>query len=278
VVHQPRRVYYYYPDPCPVYYYPYPGSHSFRRGYFWGVTTAFTIGWASDRLRVYHPSYTGHPYYGRHYWNRWWYRRPSITVYNNLYINHYRNLAARRYSHGDYWRPSGRTRLRYTDQRITRNRYYGNRAQEVADRRVYPNNSRHTVRRESTRDNVIRRQSRRSDEHRRPRQRSRSERNAPDERRMVQIARSDAQRREQRRGPDRQARQRDRQPPPARQSRQRDRQPPPVHQSRQRDRQPAPVRESRNRTPQRDAERESRAKRSEGSRSQRKRGGRRRHN
>ena len=151
VVRQPRRVYYYYPEPCPVYYYPYPDSYSFRRGYFWGVTTAFTIGWASDRLRVYHPSYSGHPYYGRHYWNRWYYRRPSITVYNNIYINNRRDLASRRYTYGDYWRPSRHTRLRYSDQRITRTRGYDSRRRTVTNRTVVRDNTRTTVRRQTTR-------------------------------------------------------------------------------------------------------------------------------
>ena len=64
VVRQPRPVYYYYPRPCPVYYYPYPDWYTFNRGYFWGVTTAFSIGWASDSLSVFHHSYRGHPYYG----------------------------------------------------------------------------------------------------------------------------------------------------------------------------------------------------------------------
>ncbi len=122
VVYQPRRVYYYYPDPCPVYYYPYPSYYSFnsgfRSGYFWGVTTAYTIGWNHSHLRVFHHSYRGHPYYGRSYWDRWWYRRPSISIYNNYYVRNYNNY--NRYSYGDHWRSNRNYRLRYTDQRITR--------------------------------------------------------------------------------------------------------------------------------------------------------------
>ena len=57
VVYQPRPVYYYYPRSYPVYYYPYSSAYEFDRGYFWGVTTAFTIGWMSDSLHVYHHSY-----------------------------------------------------------------------------------------------------------------------------------------------------------------------------------------------------------------------------
>lgn len=102
VYYQPEPVYYYYPRPYPVYYYPYASNYSFRYGYFWGVTTAFTMGWYTDSLHVYHHSYYGHPYYGHTYWNHWYYRRPSINVYNNYYVNHGYGHGDR-YSHGDRW-------------------------------------------------------------------------------------------------------------------------------------------------------------------------------
>ena len=124
VVYQPRTVYHYYPRPYPVYYYPYPSWHSFHSGFFWGVTTAYTIGWRSDRVHVYHHSYLGHPYYGRSYWDRWWYRRPSIHVHNSIYINRYNYTRTHRYRHGDYWRPRYHRRYYTSNQRITRNRYY----------------------------------------------------------------------------------------------------------------------------------------------------------
>ncbi|MDH3439302.1 MAG: DUF3300 domain-containing protein [Gammaproteobacteria bacterium] len=107
VVYQPRRVYYYYPDPYPVYYYPYPTGYRFRSGYFWGVTTAFSIGWSNHYLHVYHPSYWGHPYYGRYYYGHY-YRRPSITIYNNWYVNNSYRTPRYRYRDGDYWRPRNR--------------------------------------------------------------------------------------------------------------------------------------------------------------------------
>ena len=104
VVHyQPRPVYYYYPRPCPVYYYPYASDYHFNRGYFWGVTTAFTIGWFSDSLFVRHHSYRGHPYYGRHYWDNWYYRRPSIAIYNDYYGGNTR-ITVNRHANGDRWR------------------------------------------------------------------------------------------------------------------------------------------------------------------------------
>lgn len=124
VVYQPRTVYHYYPRPYPVYYYPYPSWHSFHSGFFWGVTTAYTIGWRSDRVHVYHHSYLGHPYYGRSYWDRWWYRRPSIHVHNSIYVNRYNYTRTHRYRHGDYWRPRYHRRYYTSNQRITHNRYY----------------------------------------------------------------------------------------------------------------------------------------------------------
>jgi len=104
VVHyQPRPAYYYHPRPYPVYYYPYAANHYFDRGFFWGVTTAFSIGWYTDSLHVYHHSYRGHPYYGRTYWNDGWYRQPSINVYNTSYVNN-TNVVVNRHSNGDQWR------------------------------------------------------------------------------------------------------------------------------------------------------------------------------
>jgi len=176
VVYQPTPVYHYYPAPRPVYYYPYPTSHAFDRGYFWGVTTAFTIGWASDRVRVYHVSYDGHPYYGRYYHDRWWYRRPPISVHRSIYIDNSVRVSHRHRGRGDYWRPSRHTRLRYSDQRISRSRYFQERRPRVRrttvhrsydarrkDRILPPNHTpnRHTIRPDRKRD-VMRDQRRRS--------------------------------------------------------------------------------------------------------------------
>ncbi len=124
VVYQPRPVYYYYPRPYPVYYYPYPSSYAFDRGYFWGVTTAFSIGWYTDSLNVFHHSYYGHPYYGRSYWDRWWYRRPTINIYNHHYVGGNTTVTVNHYNRGDRWRPRGDRREYLSDRRITRNRTY----------------------------------------------------------------------------------------------------------------------------------------------------------
>jgi len=123
VVYQPRPVYYYYPRPYPVYYYPYSSSHAFNRGYFWGVTTAFTIGWYSDSLNVFHHSYHGHPYYGHSYWDRWWYRRPTINIYSNNYVGRNTTVTVNHYNRGDRWRPRHDRRDFVSDRRITRNRH-----------------------------------------------------------------------------------------------------------------------------------------------------------
>jgi len=126
VVYQPRPVYNYYPTAYPVYYYPYPDHHAFNRGFFWGVTTAYTLGWMTDSVHVLHHSYHGHPYYGRSYWNGWSYRRPSVHVYNNYYTGSSRTVSRYRYSRGDYWRPRHDSRRRLSNQRIARSNYYAN--------------------------------------------------------------------------------------------------------------------------------------------------------
>lgn len=141
IVHQPRRVYYYYPDPYPVYYYPYPVGYRFRSGYFWGVTTAFSIGWSNHYLHVYHPSYWGHPYYGRYYYGHY-YRRPSITIYNNWYVNNNHRAPRYRYRDGDYWRPRHRAGSRPVETRV---RNYYNPPDSRRSSRNYTSSSRTRV-------------------------------------------------------------------------------------------------------------------------------------
>lgn len=132
VYRQPYRAYYYYPTAYPVYYYPYPSSYAFHRGYFWGVTTAFAIGWHSDHVRVFHHSYRGHPYYGRSYWDRWWYRRPTIHVHNHIYVGERHRSRADHYVRGDRWRPSRRLHVRHAERdTYTRSRGYYNRNIDV---------------------------------------------------------------------------------------------------------------------------------------------------
>src|SRR5690606_14280021 len=73
----------YYPRPYPVYYYPYPAGHSFWSGYFWGVTTAFVVGWHSHHLHAHHHLHVGHPYYRHRYYDPFYVRRSiSINIVN----------------------------------------------------------------------------------------------------------------------------------------------------------------------------------------------------
>jgi hypothetical protein len=122
LVSQVRPVYHYYPRAYPVYYYPYPYGHSFTTRNFWGVTTAFRIGWATDYLRVHHRSYWGHPYYGRRY-HAYNYRSPSIKVYNDTYVNHRSRRSSSRERDGDYWSPRGDRRARPANYRSTTQSY-----------------------------------------------------------------------------------------------------------------------------------------------------------
>jgi hypothetical protein len=130
VIYQPRPVYFYHPRPYPVYYYPYPSYYAFdnhfHHNYFWGVTTAFSIGWHSYHLNTYHHSFYGHPYYGHSYRDNWWYRRPDIHIYNNTYVRNNLNANYNRYGKGDRWQPNVRRTVRASDQRVTRTRYYPN--------------------------------------------------------------------------------------------------------------------------------------------------------
>ncbi len=129
VVYQSRPVYHYYPRAYPVYYYPYPYGHSFTSGYFWGVTTAFSIGWLTDHLHVYHHSYWGHPYYGHNYHNHHYYRRSSLSHYSHYYVNNSYSHWNYRYRDGDYWRPQHRSGSRpgYDQQRA---HYYRDRTRD----------------------------------------------------------------------------------------------------------------------------------------------------
>lgn len=132
VVYQPRRVYYYHPYAYPVYYYPYPVGYSFASGYFWGVTTAFTIGWRNHCVNVYHPSYWGHPYYGRHYYGHY-FRRPSISVFNRWYAHNSYKQSSQRYRDGDRWRPRQQSGARPLNQRV---RNYHNPPDERSRQRI----------------------------------------------------------------------------------------------------------------------------------------------
>ena len=96
VVYQSAPVYHYYPWAYPVYCYPYPYGYSFSTGFFWGVTTAFTIGWHSHYVHAYPFHHYGHPYYGHYYHNPYYVRHG---------VNH--NVSISR--EGYVWEPGSRS-------------------------------------------------------------------------------------------------------------------------------------------------------------------------
>jgi hypothetical protein len=158
VVYQSRPVYYYYPRAYPVYYYPYPNGYAFRSGYFWGVTTAFTLGWVTDSVHVVHHSYHGHPYYGHRYWDGWWYRRPTVHVHNHYYGTTHYSTYQHRYARGDHWRPRYESRRRLSNQRITRSTYYASRDRRtstVTNFTTVSTSRRQTTTRSDRRSNVL---------------------------------------------------------------------------------------------------------------------------
>lgn len=104
VVVQRLPVYHYYPYAYPVYYYPYPYGYSFSAGYFWGVTTAFTIGWHSHYIHQHHYYYPSHPYYSHHYYPRHYTRYYPPARHPVRPAPYRANYDARdRYSGGDRW-------------------------------------------------------------------------------------------------------------------------------------------------------------------------------
>ena len=110
VVYQSYPVYYYYPEPYPVYYYPYPLGHHFSSGFFWGITTAFTIGWHSHHLSVHRWDYYSHPYYGHTYHHgHHYYHGPSHHDSGHRYARNGRHHDGHHGGHhGDRWQPGGR--------------------------------------------------------------------------------------------------------------------------------------------------------------------------
>jgi len=83
VVYQPEPVYSYYPWAYPVYYYPYPVGYRFSTGFFWGVTSYFSIGWHSHLLHVRYWGHDDFPYFGWNYYAPY-YTRNYINVNINV--------------------------------------------------------------------------------------------------------------------------------------------------------------------------------------------------
>ena len=88
IVYQPRPVYRYYPVAYPVYYYPYEPDYRFRARSFWGLQSAFYVGWDMHCINVFPYDYYRHPYYGStFYFDFYWdnYRQPYS--YRNRYTS-----------------------------------------------------------------------------------------------------------------------------------------------------------------------------------------------
>jgi hypothetical protein len=109
VYYSPLPVYHYYPLAYPSYYYPYPAGYAFSSGFFWGVTSAFAIGWNTHFIHVHHYGFPSHPFYGRSYYDRYFYRRPVVRA-------GYRRPALRdrqvRLHAGNRWQPAYRAGAR----------------------------------------------------------------------------------------------------------------------------------------------------------------------
>ncbi len=107
VIYQRWPVYHYYPRPYPVYYYPYPVHYSFASGFFWGVTTAYTIGWLTDRVHFHYYGYASHPYYGHHYTTHY-YARHAQRVRHYRYSKPRSHFVYNRHNYGNTWKPEHR--------------------------------------------------------------------------------------------------------------------------------------------------------------------------
>ena len=136
VVRHQVPVYHYYPSAYPVYYYPYPTGYSFGSRLFWGVTTAFAIGWSDHYLHVRHHSHFGHPYYGYNYYTPWYAR-------TNVYVNINRVGSYNRWRPG--YRHGGRPRHHARYDRLRDRRFVdaprgtGPRAGRMRDRQINRN-------------------------------------------------------------------------------------------------------------------------------------------
>jgi hypothetical protein len=105
VVYQTAPVFFYYPWGYPVYYYPYPADYVFNTGFFWGVTSFFSIGWHSHLLYEHYYGHYDHPYYGH-------------TYYRPFYVRNYFNGSVNVGRDDHVWQP----RYRYGDRPIVRGR------------------------------------------------------------------------------------------------------------------------------------------------------------
>ncbi|MEO0575709.1 MAG: DUF3300 domain-containing protein [Pseudomonadota bacterium] len=170
---------YYHDYGYPLYYYPYAASHRFNRGFFFGVSTAFAISWRHRYLHLHYYDHFGHPFYGRQFVSRNYFRFRSNRDYRlfagNRRFNHRGNLfrwyPGRSFGNrprvNRYSANNNRRTLRYANQGNV------NRTQQRANRRA--RNERRNYR---TFDNVVDRRANRANGERIARRQG--ERNAAD--------------------------------------------------------------------------------------------------
>jgi hypothetical protein len=116
VVYQPYPVYHYYPTPYPVYYYPYPDDYGYPWPYFWGLTSAYWIGWDSHYVHHYHHHHHHHPYWGRHYGRRYYYHDHDYDRWHKPFPRH-GGWDGDGYAHRDRYDDRDGYRDRYDDRR-----------------------------------------------------------------------------------------------------------------------------------------------------------------
>ena len=120
VVVQRAPVIQYYPNPFPLYYYPYRTFVGWHNPYFYGVSTAFQIGWATRNVHFHLHNYASHPFYGRPYLRNFYYHhrfQPTRLRYapRSFSREGYANSLNRAYR-GDRWRPVGQRSVRALGQ------------------------------------------------------------------------------------------------------------------------------------------------------------------
>jgi len=123
IVPQATRVYHYYRHPYPLYYYPYAPRHPFLARPFWGLTTAYALGWATHGIRIYRHDHYAHPYFRNRYYGPRYRDRRSAWPRHAPYARH----DHRRHAAGEAWRDGRIDRLhaerrRHSSDRIRNSR------------------------------------------------------------------------------------------------------------------------------------------------------------
>lgn len=111
IVPQVAPVYHYYSNPYPLYYYPYAPQHPYLSRPFWGLTTAYTLGWATHGIRIYRHDHHAHPYFRKRYFAPRYRDRRSSWPRHAPHARH----DYRRDNGGDVWR-RGRVDRQHTER------------------------------------------------------------------------------------------------------------------------------------------------------------------